>query len=63
MKKIITQGKDMRLEFQCPVCGCVFLCDRDDYEKDGRDIFNEKQFYKTDCPNCGEDVRIEVYDD
>lgn len=58
--KILVQGRKAKKyrRFECEVCGCVFLADRNEYKFEGRYFINDTCLdnYSCSCPNCGDIV-------
>lgn len=64
--KIIRHGSPDVLEklsqkFECPVCGCVFVAQKQEYSEDYATSFTRCAVVRiAECPECGEYCRAEV---
>lgn len=53
-KEIAMAKRAKLVEFSCPLCGCVWQANKDEYE-DGSNQYDGAIFY-CDCPTCGENI-------
>ena len=49
--KIIKKTNEYR--FECHNCGCIFVCEDREVEKE---YHRNEEYYTHDCPTCGEKV-------
>ena len=64
MIHLIRKGNVPVIKFECPICGCVFEADYDDYKRtvyisqfDGDCEHVHKVSYEADCPCCDYKVK------
>lgn len=48
--KVIKHGSLKERKFTCPVCGCVFVANANEYY--GNAISGKVLWYNADCPEC-----------